>query len=722
MHTGILYGQPVTVYTSSELLDVLQPVVATMQSRRNNKKNPYYLDGVMTFDVETTVVKNEDKPNKKIGKYSHFNYIYHWQACVFGYLVTGRYIEEWFDFCDRLSAMLPPKNRVVCFVHNLAFEYNNAAEYFCSHAEDIKNDIFMKDNVHPLYIVNYGIEYRCTLQLTHKSLDKLSKEIGLEKGGDFDYNTPRHSKTPLTTEEEEYCLRDVHNLYKWCKFEIGRYCESIGKVPHPCYLPLTQTGYVRYDIKHQWSNTDKGHYLLRDLNMTDTQYLRCRKAFRGGDTHANFRHVCKILDNVRHRDFTSAYPAAMILFKYPMSAWKERGEISQDTLYKYLLHGYHIIAQYTLTDVSLKPRATPYISASKCDYISHGAIRENGRIMQADCISLTITEIDFKIIFNTYDFEVMSIDETMTARSGYIPPELLKVVLQYFSGKTRYKGVTEKRNEYDLSKQKLNGIYGCSATALDHTVVTIDPATFESMTVPGEIGNAYVMPYQWAPYITAYVRLLLNRFKIALGDDFIYCDTDSIFYRENTDFEKIVDKYNAEVVQLLHERAPEIGVDVDDIMPTNPKGERQYLGTFSNDDEYIIDRFETVGAKRYIYRINGIDIMTFSGVPGTKPYKDSTGKLHEGQTVEYIKNRYGKDIFKVFEDFKRKRIFIPSEQAGGKLTNYVERGNFYGTIDDGTTAERVEARSSMVLVPVDISLTMDKSLFELLFGGGILIV
>lgn len=721
MYYGTLYGQKVPVYGTMDIFPAIAPILKNTRIHRNNRKNPRYISDIMTFDVETTVIKNEDKPDKLTGIYSHFNYVYHWQACVFGLLMTGRYIEEWFDFCNRLSEILPEDSMVLCFVHNLAFEYNNMAEYFCGNTQNLAKDIFMRDNVRPLKIVNNRVEYRCSLQLTHKPLSKLSTEIGLEKSGDLDYKIPRHSKTPLTDSELEYCLRDVYNLYKWVVCEIDRYCESIGKASHVCHLPLTQTGYVRYDIKKAWSNTDKGYYYLREMKMTESQYYRCKKAFRGGDTHANYRWVCKTVENVRHRDFTSAYPAVMVLCKFPCRAWRDVGTISQEWLFRYMLHGHHIIATYDIANVSLKQSATPYIAKSKCDFVSKDRCIENGRVMNADRVILTITEIDFKVLCNTYDFDIISIDDAMICKSDYLPEAVVKVILKYFRAKTVYKGVEEKRNEYDLSKQKLNGIYGCSATALDHDRIVIDPETFISHIEEGEVGNANVMPYQWAPYVTAYVRYLLNYFKCSLGDDFIYCDTDSIFYRENPDFEKKVDKYNSKVVESLKKRAKMLKLPDDTVMPKNPNGETQYLGTFANDDEYVIDRFLTAGAKRYITQIDGLDCMTFSGVTGTKPYKNG-GELREGKTITYIKKHYGKDIFKVFENFANTDIFIPYDESFGKLSNYVERGEFYGHIDDGATVERVESKSSMVLVPVDQTLTLDKSLFELLFKGSVLII
>ena len=218
-----------------------------------------------------------------------------------------------------------------------------------------------------------------------------------------------------------------------------------------------------------------------------------------------------------------------------------------------------------------------------------------------------------------------------------------------------------------------------------------------------------VLPYAIGVYITAYLRRDLNYFKCLLRDDFLYCDTDSIFYIENQEFEEAVERYNQANRNRLAALARRLG-DVDLVMPKNTKGQRQYLGEFMADDDYIIDKFITCGAKRYVTQQNGVVNMTFSGVGDTKAKKDGT----PGKNVTYLQDHYKADIFTLLERFPEQSLFIPYTDEAGKLTHYVERGEFIGVIDDGTTKQTVTAKSSMVLVPVDLTLTLEPSLMELL--------
>lgn len=713
---AVLYGKEVTVYNSIEALPIICYKLHRSKSAKKNKRaRERVFDLVTTFDIETTKVKNIADGTREHGIYSHFNYCFHWQYCFDGVIICGRHIEEFFklqrEISEYINSNFDSNHIIYCYVHNLAYEYNNLAEYFVTNCENPEKDLFFRDRTHPLFIKNGCIEYRCSYQLTHKTLATLSQEIGLEKGGDFDYAIQRHSNTPLTDNELEYCLRDVFNLALWLEHEYVRYSYSINKIPHLCYMPLTQTGYVRYDIREMWSNTDKGINRLRLTEMDEAEYLMCNKAFRGGDTNANVKYIGQKLKDISHRDFTSAYPSVMCLEKFPLRKWiKIEGDIS--TVYDYMTRDWAVICTYQLSNIRLRKQRSGYIASSKCDYISNDCCIANGRVMYCGgALVLTCTEVDFSIICDCYTFNIDSVCNIMVAKKGYLPTELVKVILKYFSIKTTLKGVADQKDEYDLAKQKLNGIYGCSATALKHAETTIDVATLEANTSQGEYKKSNVMPYQWAAYITAYVRRNLHHFKRLLGNDYIYCDTDSIFYKSTGEFEKAVEVYNENIKKRLHELGNEIG-DIDLVIPTAPNGKKQYLGLFLADDDYKIDYFMTAGAKRYITEVDGIVNMTVSGLPHAKATKD--GKL--GGNAQILSDTYG-SVYNAFEKMcNGESISIPYTEEYGKLSHYVERGYFKGAINDGITIEHVEARSSMVLYSVDNTLSLEHNLLNYMFA------
>ena len=723
-----LYDKTVDVYNAKEALPLIVDKLKHAGKGRVSNRKPYYYDICCSFDIETTTVKNTADGATVGGKYSHFNYCYVWQCCFDGLFVMGRHVNEWFDLVNEISNAVGG-GRVLCYVHNLAYEYNNLADYFIDNCSDLQKDFFFKNAVHPLYIRNGIFEYRCSYQLTHKSLDRLSKEVGLYKSGDLEYTKDRHSETPLTEEEVEYCLRDVYNLWVWLEREKANYCKSIHKRPHYCYMPLTQTGYVRYDIRHGFSNTERGRWFLKDNEMTEAEYNIVHAAFRGGDTHAAYYHICKEFNGgiIRHRDFTSAYPAKLVLEKFVTKGLKERQNPTLDDVSKFMLMGFAVIATYDLRDVALKPNQTSYIPVSCCQYVSPDAEVENGRVMTAEQVILTVTEVDLSVIADTYDFNIAGVSNMLYGRKDYLPVELVKIVLEYFRRKTVYKHSTDADEvvEYALSKQKLNGIFGMASQRLTIEEIAIDPDTLYTEVNGTKYEQATVLPYHIGAYVTAYLRADLSDFKTFLcrTRDFVYCDTDSIFYRENQAFEEYVAQYNEHNRKRLEELAERIG-DYDLVMPKDRDGKRQYLGEFLADDDYIIDRFITCGAKRYVTERqdkNGKRVdMTFSGVGDTKAeYDTDTGRNINGLNVQYIEDKYG-DIFNALAHFDEHPIYIPYREDAGKMTHYIERGNFIGQIDDGRTTQTVTARASMVLVPIDITLSLEPTLADLLIYNKVL--
>lgn len=69
------------------------------------------------------------------------------------------------------------------------------------------------------------------------------------------------------------------------------------------------------------------------------------------------------------------------------------------------------------------------------------------------------------------------------------------------------------------------------------------------------------MPYQYGIYTTAHARKALFDLIASVGyENFLYCDTDSIFYLKTEETEKAVAKYN----EKIKERALEAGAYIDD--------------------------------------------------------------------------------------------------------------------------------------------------------------
>lgn len=156
------------------------------------------------------------------------------------YVTYGRTWEEFerlLNFTAMLLDLNPQNRRLVVYVHNLPYEWQWIRKRF-------KWDkVFLLDDRKPVYaITSNGIEFRCSLKLSGKSLANTAKDLTKYKVtkavGDLDYNLIRLSQTPLTEKELGYCERDVLVMLSYIQEKI----EADGDISR---IPLTKTGYVR---------------------------------------------------------------------------------------------------------------------------------------------------------------------------------------------------------------------------------------------------------------------------------------------------------------------------------------------------------------------------------------------------------------------------------------------------------------------------------------------
>ena len=73
-----------------------------------------------------------------------------------------------------------------------------------------------------------------------------------------------------------------------------------------------------------------------------------------------------------------------------------------------------------------------------------------------------MTDIDFRIILDQYIFDAAAIHDFYHCRYGKLPKPLREEVQKYFQLKSELKGVAGSELYYQLSKAKLNSVYGMS--------------------------------------------------------------------------------------------------------------------------------------------------------------------------------------------------------------------------------------------------------------------
>lgn len=646
------------------------------KNRRRSQNKHRILNVYCAFDIETSTVWL----SKRVKDYNVHSFLYVWQFQIEDMTVKGRTWDEFFSFLkileDAISRIKTDNNLsvnplLIIWVHNLAYEFS-----FLSGLYPFRNDeCFFRDARKPIYCRMFDtFEYRCSYIQSNLSLAALCKQTGVPvklSGQKYDYDKIRYPWTPLTSFEEEYGTRDVESLVQAMKYRIQRGGDTLVTVP------LTSTGYVRRECKEAL----KDHYLdMRELKPCEKEYRLLRKAFRGGNTHANRYYVGKIVSDVYSYDISSSYPTQQLTKAFPMTPFKWL-VLDQNTAVKriervmtFIGLGYAVVGTYQFKGVRLKnhKEPIPYISLSRCQAIDFRI--DNGRILEADYIEISLTEIDLEIILDQYDFDYMDVMECMVSKKDMLPASYRAVIQDYYNKKTSLKGDNSEDGLYIYMKSKnmLNSVYGMSATDPIHQEISYDNgeynrSSYETMT-PDEIKKSLKnasFPYQWGVYTTAYARKQLQDAIKICGAKLIYCDTDSVKTEGAVPIEKLNDKL---IKSAILNKAY-----ADDM-----NGKRHYIGLFEDDGHY--DKFITQGAKRYAFMVGDKMGITVAGV--SKKINEETGISF---AVEELKS------------LSRFKVGMKWEKAGGTMSVYNDGDNFIYT--DPETGREVKITKNVAIIP-----------------------
>lgn len=116
-----------------------------------------------------------------------------------------------------------------------------------------------------------------------------------------------------------------------------------------------------------------------------------------------------------------------------------------------------------------------FLSQSKCRNIRGGRY-DNGRIMKADSLETTLTDVDFRLLYEAYEFEY-EILECYYSIYRYLPKQFINFILDKYVLKTEYKGVEGKEVEYQRQKSLFNSLYGMTVTNTIRDEVEYDNET-----------------------------------------------------------------------------------------------------------------------------------------------------------------------------------------------------------------------------------------------------
>ena len=579
-----------TVYTIRDF-----PYQDYMEVKEVRGKNTSYLNIPAAFDIETTNIETENP----------YAFMYHWQFCLGEAVIFGRTWNEYIEFLKVLKERLRLKagRRLVVYIHNFSFEFAFMQSFF-----DF-TEVFARTEKKPIKAVADCYEYRCSYFLSNMNLGKWCENCegvthyklkGLKGYPDYDYDKYRTPSTVLTMEEKAYCYNDVRGLSECVNSYLTEY-----KITS---IPLTSTGFVRRAYRTAMVKNKKNRAIFRKIRLTPLQYLMCKYAFRGGNTHANAWYTGEIIENMDSYDLQSSYPAAIMIDRYPMTKFLE---ISPKNIHKYLSDP-NVAVLMTVRYRNIKHNigyGIPYIDLAHCR-TKKKIVNDNGRVLSAEEITMTITDIDYHIIKDHYTYEEIAVSKCFISRYGYLSEELRKELLEFFYNKSNLRGVVGKEYEYLKSKNKLNATFGCMVTDITQPEVVYEDGewTTRDVNIEEALERYYksyssFLSYQHGIWVTANARKRLQDMIDKVGEkNVVYVDTDSIKCLPG--HRQLFENMNKEIMKLV------------DAAPVRPEveyeGKKFTMGLWDYEGSY--DKFVTLGSKKYCVVKDGKLTVTVSGL------------------------------------------------------------------------------------------------------------
>lgn len=619
------------------------PCLRDTRSNRGNKKKKGYKNCICAFDIETTRLPEIEQ-----------SIMYIWQFSILFLddlhidTIIGR---TWSEFEMHLSQLRQDDNEAyyMIFVHNLSYEFQFLRGIYTFSPEEVfavKSRKILKCEMDSRF------EFRCSYLQTNMGLDSFTKKMKVEhvklSGEKFDYSKKRYPWTELTDYELQYSVNDTIGLLE------AMYKRMILANDNLYTLPLTSTGYVRRVTKKSMYGWAKKHkYLFPDINVFDL----LEEAFRGGDTHANRYYSGTVIKadgkkilGIGSFDRSSSYPDVILNDAFPMTKFVFIGTLEESDIEKKLERGKALLFRCRISGIEQKDKyyGAPYLSYSKCRKVS-GEILDNGRILSADYLETTITDIDYEIMKAEYNWNVFEITECYESRYGQLPEQLKDIFRRYYIDKTELKGISEQELFYNLQKALLNAGYGMMVqspvkqslifTESEEDVFKVDESISRSELL-NEYNRTAFLPFQWGVWVTAWARYRLKEGINIVGDRYIYGDTDSVKYVivKGDDIESKFAEYNKKRIEKSTRNHA---------YATDTKGHVYYMGVYEYEKTYT--EFSTLGAKKYVYR-------------------EEDGTLHT--TIAGVNKKYAPEELEEYGGISAFKVGFTFSKAGGTESVY----------------------------------------------------
>ena len=232
----------------------------------------------------------------------------------------------------------------------------------------------------------------------------------------------------------------------------------------------------------------------------------------------------QLLGDVISYDRSSSYPDVIVHCKFPMTRFREE-EPTFERLKKLLEGGRAVMMKISFINIRLAddqsgipylPLDTDSIRKTKTVRRSIGAQEDNGRLLSAAFYEVAVTDIDYDIICDQYEWDYSEIHWMMSSRYGYLPQPLTDILIDLYKKKTLLKGVKEDVVVYNHTKAQLNSAYGMMVQRMISNGVEfinnewIIPPEFDRNAEYAKAVERAFLAYQWGVWTAAWARFRLQ--------------------------------------------------------------------------------------------------------------------------------------------------------------------------------------------------------------------
>lgn len=326
----------------------------------------------------------------------------------------------------------------------------------------------------------------------------MAKAYGLDMSkGDLDYKALHYPDSGASPEEIDYVRRDTGIVAEVLRqqFEHGLTC-------------MTSSADALKEYKRCVKEDFEGGFrsLFPELSLEEDRTVRA--AYRGGFTYADTRTAGRIVGPGIVLDVNSLYPSVMRFRPLPMGDYSPTSFLpADDTLY---------IATFKFS-ATLKPRGIPCIQLRRSSRFSSTEYQPT----IPEGTSLTLTSVDWKLINDMYDVDLVSVSDIITFESS-------TGLFDRYIDKWMEVKVNSTGGKRQIAKLMLNSLYGkfASRTQRVNKFPLLNEGRVVMKTHEGEEAEPVYTPM--GTFITAWARDKTIRSAAANYERFLYADTDSL--------------------------------------------------------------------------------------------------------------------------------------------------------------------------------------------------